>query len=74
MNACLQLGTLLRVQADVEGAIDAYQKAIDSGHVDAAPMAARDLGLLLTGQGGLDPRLVREDDLQIHRPQGLSHY
>ena len=33
------------------GAKDAYQQAIDSGHADAAPTAAIDLGDLLAEQG-----------------------
>jgi hypothetical protein len=32
---------------------DAFQKAIDSGHPDAAPMAARNLGLLLMREGAV---------------------
>ena len=34
------LGGLLERQGDVEGAKAAYQRAIDSGHADYAPMAA----------------------------------
>ena len=32
----------------------AYQQAIDSGHADAAPRAAVNLGLLLQEQGDVD--------------------
>jgi Flp pilus assembly protein TadD len=35
----------------VQGARAAYQRAIDSGHPDVAPRAARNLGLLLQAQG-----------------------
>ena len=34
--AAANLGALLVGQGDVQGAKDAYQKAIDSGHADAA--------------------------------------
>jgi len=36
---------------DVQGAKDAFQKAIDSGSADAAPMAAIGLGELLADEG-----------------------
>jgi Tfp pilus assembly protein PilF len=45
------LGLRLAEQGDVAGARAAYQRAIDSGHPDAAPMAARYLGFLLAEQG-----------------------
>src|SRR5919197_661610 len=45
------LGVLLAGQGDAEGARAAYQRAIDSGHVDTAPMAAVHLGVLLAAQG-----------------------
>ncbi|HEY5016266.1 MAG TPA: Swt1 family HEPN domain-containing protein, partial [Streptosporangiaceae bacterium] len=40
-------------QGDVAGARAAYQQAIDSGHADAAPLAACSLGRLLDNQGDL---------------------
>jgi len=45
---------LLAGQGDADGAKAAYQRAIDSGHADAAPMAARNLGVLPEGQGDAD--------------------
>jgi TPR repeat protein len=42
---------LLEGQGNVVGARAAYQVAIDSGHAEAAPMAAVNLGVLLAGQG-----------------------
>lgn len=44
-------GELLAEQGEVQGARDAYQKAIDSGHADQAPMAALGLGRLPEEQG-----------------------
>jgi hypothetical protein len=38
-------------QGDVQGARTAYQRLIDTGHADAAPMAAFNLGLLLEQHG-----------------------
>jgi tetratricopeptide (TPR) repeat protein len=35
-------------------AIQAWRKAVDSGHSDAAPRAAFNLGILLKGQGDMD--------------------
>ena len=35
----------------MRGAKDAFQKAIDSGHADAAPLATVGLGVLLEDQG-----------------------
>ena len=48
------LGILLKEQGDIEGARAAYQRAIDSGHLDAAPMAAFNLGVLLKEQGDIE--------------------
>jgi len=39
-RAAFCLGTLLEKQGDMQGAKDTYQKAIDSGHANAAPAAA----------------------------------
>ncbi len=47
------LGLLLEEQGDAEGAREAYQRAIDSGHPDAAAVAAFNLGNLLREQGDL---------------------
>jgi tetratricopeptide (TPR) repeat protein len=47
---CL-VGALLHEQGDALGAQQAWQEAIDSGHPDAAPIAAVSLGLLLHDQG-----------------------
>jgi tetratricopeptide (TPR) repeat protein len=41
----------LRLGGDVQGAKDAFQKAIDSGDADAAPIAAIGLGELLADEG-----------------------
>jgi tetratricopeptide (TPR) repeat protein len=45
--AALFLGAQLREQGDTDGALDAYQRAIASGHTDAAPGAMFNLGNLL---------------------------
>jgi TolA-binding protein len=45
------LGLQLAEQGDVAGARAAFQRAIDSGHADQAPMAAWNLGVLLAEQG-----------------------
>ena len=45
------LGLQLAEQGDVAGARAAYQRAIDSGHVEWGPLAALNLGLLLDVQG-----------------------
>jgi Flp pilus assembly protein TadD len=45
------LGYLLKEEGDVAGARAAYRKAIDSGHPDHGPVAARNLGNLLWEQG-----------------------
>ena len=42
---------MLEGRSDVAGALAAYQRAIDSGHPEWAPAAARDLGNLLWRQG-----------------------
>jgi predicted negative regulator of RcsB-dependent stress response len=44
--ATVNLGTLLRMQGDVQGAREAYHKAIDSGHADAASSAKLYLDLM----------------------------
>ena len=41
-------------RGDVEGATAAYRRAIDSGHADAAPLAALALGNLLKEQGDVE--------------------
>jgi hypothetical protein len=45
---------LLQAAGDLAGAKRAYQLAIDSGHADAAPAAALNLGSLLAQAGDLD--------------------
>ena len=40
-------------QGDIEGAKAAYQQAIDSGHLDYAPMAANNLAAPLADQGDI---------------------
>ncbi|MGH3843952.1 MAG: tetratricopeptide repeat protein [Pseudonocardiaceae bacterium] len=47
------LGLQLAEQGDVAGAQAAFQRAIDSGHTDQAPMAAWNLGVLLAEQGDI---------------------
>ena len=42
--AAFALGLLLAAQGDPVGARVAYQQTIDSGHADAAPLAAVNLG------------------------------
>ena len=44
--AAIGLGELLADEGDVQGAKDAFQKAIDSGHPNAALAAAAGLGML----------------------------
>jgi TPR repeat protein len=41
--AALTLGGVLAGTGDLEGALRAYRRAVESGHVDAAPSAAREL-------------------------------
>jgi tetratricopeptide (TPR) repeat protein len=48
------LGILLKEQGDTEGAREAYQEAIDSGHPDAASKAMNNLGVLLEEQGDIE--------------------
>ncbi len=48
---CSWHGIAVRNEGDIAGAKAAYEVAIDSGHVDVAPMAARNLGMLLEKQG-----------------------
>jgi tetratricopeptide (TPR) repeat protein len=48
------LGLLLEGQGDVEGANNAYQRAIDSEDAEAAPRATNNLGLLKQRQGDLE--------------------
>ncbi|HWE58491.1 MAG TPA: hypothetical protein VG228_02255, partial [Solirubrobacteraceae bacterium] len=45
---------LLTEKGDVEGAREAYQFAIDSGHSGFAPAAALSLGVLLGEQGDVE--------------------
>ena len=64
------LGVLLEDQGDVQGAKDAFQKAIDSGHADAAPTAAVNLGVLLEepgGRAGREGRLPEGHRLRARR-------
>ena len=49
--ALIDRGLLLEDQGNATEAEQIYQSAIDSGHADAAPMAAVGLGTLLEGQG-----------------------
>jgi hypothetical protein len=42
---------LLAEEGLADGARAAYRQAIDSGHANAAPMTARNLGLLMEEQG-----------------------
>jgi hypothetical protein len=49
--AAYNVGLLLAEQGDVQGAKDAFQKAIDSGHADIAPRATVSLRALLTLMG-----------------------
>ena len=49
--AAFNLGLLLAEQGDVQGAKDAYQKAIDSGHAQAAAMAASTSGRCWRARG-----------------------
>ena len=65
----LNLGMLLADQGDVQGAKDAYQKAIDSGHADTAPKAAFNLGLLLEEPGGRAGRQGRLPEGHRLRPR-----
>lgn len=44
------LGVLLAGQGDELGARDAYEKAINSGHAEAAPIAAASLRAIVEGQ------------------------
>ena len=53
-RAARNLGSLLEMQEDYEGAAEAYRQAIASGHAEAAPNAAKDLGLLLEKQEDYD--------------------
>ncbi len=50
-EATFNLGALLDRQGDIDGAREAYQRAIDSGDPEAAPLAAFNLGVLLKEQG-----------------------
>lgn len=50
----MKLGDLLERHGDVEGAREAYQRGIDSGHPDHAPYAGRHLGDLLKEQGDVE--------------------
>ena len=49
--AMVDLGGLLQLRGDAEGARALYQQAIDSGHAEAAPLAAASLGALLQARG-----------------------
>jgi tetratricopeptide (TPR) repeat protein len=49
--AAVRLGELLEKQGNVAGARVAFQRALDSGHTEAAPKAAVSLGELLEKQG-----------------------
>ena len=53
-EAALNLGILLEKQGDLEGAREAYQRAIDSEHPEYAPAATSNLGVLLGEQGDLE--------------------
>ena len=52
--AAFHLGILLMQLGDTDGARNAYQLAIDTGHTNWAPMAADDLGDLLAELGDTD--------------------
>jgi len=44
----------LAAQGDVQGARTAYQRLVHTGHADAAPMSAFNLGLLLERHGDIE--------------------
>jgi tetratricopeptide (TPR) repeat protein len=52
--AVVALGSLLQEQGDMEGAKEAYRRAIDSGNGEAAPLAALNLGYLLKSLGDVE--------------------
>jgi Tetratricopeptide repeat len=61
-------------QGDVQGARTAYQRLIDAGHADAAPMAALNLGLLLEQHGDTEgARAAYRLAIQSKHPEVSAH-
>ncbi|MGA8344740.1 MAG: M24 family metallopeptidase, partial [Candidatus Sulfotelmatobacter sp.] len=60
------LGDLLKSQGDVEGAKDAFQKAIDSGHTNVAPRAARDVLAIAGYAKYLNNRVGHSIGTEVH--------